>query len=43
MRVPGEDRMVAFTRNDCRILDAGVHWNGVKVNGMPGVATFTCY
>ena len=38
VRVPGEDRMVAFARQDCRVLDYDLHFNGVKVNGMPGVA-----
>jgi hypothetical protein len=37
-RVPGEDRMVAFTKEDCRVLDYDMHGNGVKVNGVPGVS-----
>jgi hypothetical protein len=36
-RVPGENRMVAFTKGDCRVLDYDLHANGVRVNGVPGV------
>lgn len=36
-RVPGEDHMIAFTKEDCRVLDYDMHANGVRVNGVPGV------
>jgi hypothetical protein len=37
-RVPGANKMVAFTREDCRILDVDMGWNGVRVNGTRGIA-----
>ena len=36
-RVPGEDHMIAFTKEDCRVLDYDLHANGVRVNGIPGI------
>jgi hypothetical protein len=37
-RVPGEDKMVVFSHDDCRVLAIDLHGNGVKVNGVPGIA-----
>ena len=37
-RVPGAHKMIAFAREDCRVLDVQTDWNGVRINGIRGVS-----
>lgn len=37
-RVPGADEMIVYRREDCRVFEADVHTNGVKINHVPSVS-----
>jgi hypothetical protein len=37
-RVPGANKMIAFTHDDCRVLDVQAGWNGVRINGVHGIS-----
>lgn len=37
-RMPGTGKMQVFTREDCAVLEVDTHFNGVRVNGIPGIS-----
>ena len=37
-RIPGTGKMQVFTREDCSVLEVDTHFNGVRVNGIPGIS-----
>lgn len=38
VRVPGQDKTIAFTKEDCRVLEYDLHWNSVRINRAGGLA-----
>jgi hypothetical protein len=37
VRVPGSNRMIRLTHEDCRVFEPKMDFNGATVNGAPGV------